>query len=70
MTGKRAWRFYTVPGDPSKPYENEALKKAAQSWSGSYDHRWGGGGAVWNGFAYDPDANLVYVGTGKRRALG
>src|SRR5262249_39138002 len=24
----------------------------------------GGGGAVWDGFAYDPDANLVYVGTG------
>src|ERR1043166_1139657 len=29
MTGRRAWRFYTVPGDPSKPFENAALKKAA-----------------------------------------
>src|SRR5262245_28973434 len=24
-TGKLAWRFYTVPGDPSKPFENAAL---------------------------------------------
>src|ERR1700722_11412610 len=28
-TGKLAWRFYTIPGDPSKPFENPALKKAA-----------------------------------------
>ena len=32
MTGRRAWRFYTVPGDPSKPFENPALKKAAETW--------------------------------------
>src|ERR1035438_3666380 len=30
-TGKFAWRFYTVPGDPSKPFENEAMKMAARS---------------------------------------
>src|SRR5580700_6244615 len=29
-TGKLAWRFYTVPGDPSKPFENAAMKKAAE----------------------------------------
>ena len=28
-TGQRAWRFYTVPGDPSKGFENEAMRKAA-----------------------------------------
>ena len=63
MTGQRAWRFWTVPGDPSKPFENAALKKAAETW----DKEWwknGGGGAVWDGFAYDADAGLVYVGTG------
>src|SRR5216684_7430929 len=25
-TGKLAWRFYTVPGDPSKPFENKAME--------------------------------------------
>ena len=31
-TGKESWRFYTVPGDPSKPFENEAMRKAAATW--------------------------------------
>ena len=31
-TGKLAWRWYTVPGDPSKPFENEAMAKAAATW--------------------------------------
>src|SRR5438309_3217461 len=62
-TGRRAWRFYTVPGDPSKPFENEAMRAAAKTWGGEF-YKNGGGGAVWDGFAYDPDANLVYVGTG------
>ena len=26
-TGREAWRFYTVPGDPSKPFENPALRR-------------------------------------------
>ena len=63
MTGRRAWRFYTVPGDPAKGFENAAMKKAAATW----DQEWwknGGGGAVWDGLAYDADAELVYVGTG------
>src|SRR5215470_9934148 len=33
-TGHRLWQFWTVPGDPSKPFENPALKKAAETWSG------------------------------------
>jgi quinohemoprotein ethanol dehydrogenase len=61
--GHRAWRFYTVPGDPSKPYENEAMRAAAKTWGGDFYTK-GGGGAVWDGIAYDADANLVYVGTG------
>jgi len=63
MTGRRAWRFYTVPGDPSKPFENAALKRAAATWDTDWWTR-GGGGAVWDGMAYDPEAELVYVGTG------
>ncbi|MGH9680417.1 MAG: c-type cytochrome, partial [Candidatus Acidiferrales bacterium] len=62
-TGKLAWKTYTVPGDPSQPGESEALKQAAKSWS---DDWWkaGGGGSAWSCIVYDPDLDLVYVGTG------
>ena len=62
-TGRFAWKFYTVPGDPSKPFENEAMRKAAATWD---PEAWklGGGATVWDGMAYDPDTNLVFVGTG------
>ena len=63
LTGKFAWRFYTVPGDPSKPFENPALKAAAETWSGDW-WKLGGGGTVWDAMAYDPEADLVYIGTG------
>jgi PQQ-dependent dehydrogenase (methanol/ethanol family) len=62
-TGQQAWKFYTVPGDPSKPFENAAMRKAAGTWDGDY-WKLGGGGTVWDGMAYDPDSDLIYVGTG------
>src|ERR1700722_7075395 len=62
-TGRRAWRFYTVPGNPANPPENEAMRKAAKTWGGDF-YKMGGGGAVWDGMAYDPEADLIYVGTG------
>ncbi len=62
-TGHRAWRFYTVPGDPKKPVENDAMRKAMPTWSGEW-YKMGGGGTVWDGMSYDPEANLVYFGTG------
>jgi quinohemoprotein ethanol dehydrogenase len=62
-TGALAWRVYTVPGDPSKPFESPAMKKAAETWSGEW-WKMGGGGTVWDGMAYDPEADLIYVGTG------
>jgi quinohemoprotein ethanol dehydrogenase len=62
-TGHRLWRFYTVPGNPSEPYENEAMRKAAKTWGGDF-YKMGGGGSVWDGMAYDPEADLIYVGTG------
>jgi quinohemoprotein ethanol dehydrogenase len=63
QSGALAWRFYTVPGDPSKPFESTALAVAAQTWSGQW---WtmGGGGTVWDALAYDAEADLLYVGTG------
>jgi quinohemoprotein ethanol dehydrogenase len=62
-TGRRAWRFYTVPGNPADPYENEAMRKAGKTWGGDF-YKMGGGGSVWDGMAYDPEADLIYVGTG------
>lgn len=62
-SGKLLWRFYTVPGSPANAIESPILKAAARTWHG---HWWevGGGGAVWDGIAFDPKLNLVYFGTG------
>jgi quinohemoprotein ethanol dehydrogenase len=62
-TGKQVWRFYTVPGDPSKLFESPAMKAAAKTWSGEW-WKTGGGGPVWDSIVYDPQLNLVYIGTG------
>ncbi len=62
-SGNMAWRFYTVPGDPSKPFENKAMEMAAKTWKGEW-WKYGGGGTVWDGMAYDPDLDLLYIGTG------
>ena len=35
-TGKLEWRFYTVPGDPSKGFENKAMEMAAKTWGGEW----------------------------------
>ncbi len=63
QTGKQAWRFYVIPGDPSKPFEDPALEVAAKTWNGQW-WKYGGGGTPWDGIAHDPELNLVYVGTG------
>jgi quinohemoprotein ethanol dehydrogenase len=62
-SGEMVWRFYTVPGDPAKPFENPALEKAATTWSGEW-WKYGGGGTVWNAITYDPELDLLYIGTG------
>jgi len=62
-TGNEAWRFYTVPGDPSKPFENDAMRRAALTWAGDW-WKLGGGGSIWDGLSYDPELDLIYVGTG------
>ena len=64
-TGKLVWRFYTVPGDPSKPdhaASDDILKKEAASWTGKW-WTWGGGGTVWDSIVYDPEQDLLIFGT-------
>jgi alcohol dehydrogenase (cytochrome c) len=53
QTGKRAWRFYTIPG-PGEPGNNTWGR---DSWKI-------GGAGVWATGAYDPEQNLVFYGTG------
>jgi alcohol dehydrogenase (cytochrome c)/quinohemoprotein ethanol dehydrogenase len=62
QTGNEIWKFYTVPGDPSKPFEGKHLEAAAKTWSGDF-WKTGGGGNVWDGITYDPTTNLIYFGT-------
>ena len=62
-SGKQAWRFYTVPGNPADGFENEAMEMAAKTWNGEW-WKFGGGATVWNAMAYDPELNRIYIGTG------
>ena len=62
-TGEKEWRFFTVPGDPSKPFEHPELELAAETWNGEW-WKLGGGGTVWNSITYDSDLHTVYVGVG------
>ncbi|MDB6086537.1 MAG: Pyrrolo-quinoline quinone [Gammaproteobacteria bacterium] len=64
-SGKLAWRFLTVPGDPAKgPDESPDVTRARKTWS--KDSRWdlGGGGTAWDSMVYDPALDLLYVGVG------
>lgn len=62
-SGSEEWRFWVVPGNPADGFENPDMEFAAETWSGDW---WtaGGGGTSWDSLAYDPEARLVYVGTG------
>lgn len=63
-TGALAWRFFTVPGDPSKPFEHPEMEMAAKTWKGGNWWEIGGGGTVWNSIVYDPEFDSVYLGVG------
>jgi PQQ-dependent dehydrogenase (methanol/ethanol family) len=66
-TGKALWRFWTVPGDPSKGPDKAAsdsvMAMAAKTWTGDW-WKAGGGGTVWDGIVHDPQTNTVIFGTG------
>ncbi|MDM0058845.1 PQQ-dependent dehydrogenase, methanol/ethanol family [Variovorax fucosicus] len=64
-TGEQKWRWFTVPGDPSKPFEDESMARAAKTWDPA--GKWweaGGGGTAWDSMTFDPELNLMYLGTG------
>lgn len=58
-SGKRQWRFYTVPAAEDKAdHAQEALKSwGEQSWLT-------GGGSAWVTGTYDPELNTLYWGIG------
>ncbi len=62
-SGKELWRWWAVPGDPSKPFEQPELRWAAKTWSGDW-WKLGGGGTTWDAITYDPVTGYVYIGTG------
>ncbi|MFN3323354.1 MAG: pyrroloquinoline quinone-dependent dehydrogenase [Bryobacteraceae bacterium] len=56
-TGRKAWRFWTIPGPGEKGHE---------TWDGdSWKY---GGGATWMTGSYDPELNLVYWSVGNPAA--
>ena len=70
QTGKMDWRFYIVPGQPGVrdgAASDTPLKDVAEkTWSGQWWNQsgGGGGGTAWDSMAYDPDLDLLYIGTG------
>jgi quinohemoprotein ethanol dehydrogenase len=68
-SGRKLWRFYTVPGDPAKGFEADAseyaaMKMAAKTWGKEWWKVGGGGGTVWDNMTYDPQLNRIYIGVG------
>jgi len=68
-TGEKLWKFFLTPGDPTKGPDGEAsdpvMEMVRETWSA--DGMWkelGGGANPWDAIAYDPEFDLVYVGTG------
>jgi len=63
-SGQERWRFFTVPGDPQNGFEHPEMAMAAKTWDPNSLWEVGLGGTAWDGMAFDPELNLLYVGTG------
>jgi PQQ-dependent dehydrogenase (methanol/ethanol family) len=62
-TGRHLWRFYTMPGDPSQPFENPQLAMAAKTWGTDYWKYSHGANSPWEAITYDPSTDTLYFGT-------
>ncbi|HEX2826781.1 MAG TPA: PQQ-dependent dehydrogenase, methanol/ethanol family [Burkholderiales bacterium] len=56
-TGKRLWRRWTIPAPGEPGSETWPHKTKPDAWK--Y-----GGGSTWQTFSYDPELDLIYMGTG------
>ena len=63
-SGRLAWRFYTVPASKDGPHEHPELETAAGTWPAEAMWETGLGGTAWDSMAWDPELDLLYVGTG------
>lgn len=64
-TGEQRWRFFTVPRNPAEgPPEHPEMELALQTWDPDSHWESGLGGTVWGEMVYDPELDLLYVGTG------
>jgi len=68
-TGKLVWVRPTIEGHMGYKFDADG-NKVENGISGTLNATWEGdmwktgGGATWNGATYDPDTNLIFVGTG------
>jgi quinohemoprotein ethanol dehydrogenase len=65
-TGKRKWRFYTVPGDPATETD-PFYREIAKTWGPGWYAKTHGSGSPWDAITYDEKLNQLIIGTG---ALG
>ncbi len=72
-TGEKVWKFFLTPGatpEPDGEASDPIMDMIRKTWS--EDGLWkelGGGANAWDSIAYDPELDLVYVGTGNGSPL-
>jgi quinohemoprotein ethanol dehydrogenase len=61
-TGRRRWRFYTVPKDRTQGNDSDVMRMAAETWGIGTLLKSHGCGSAWDAMTYDPVLNLLYFG--------
>jgi quinohemoprotein ethanol dehydrogenase len=64
QTGALAWRFYTVPAIPRSRPSRPRSRRRCRPGRAASGGRSAAAGPVWDSLAYDPELDLLYVGTG------